>query len=92
VLNQLVSKGLLESSRGAQGGFKLPPASLDLAALQVIEAIDGPFKEQGCMLGTRICEKHACLFDDLYTEMRQRLIERFQEVKLSDFQLNSASE
>lgn len=92
VLNQLVRRGMLESSRGAQGGFRLLSTSGITTARQVLEAIDGPFEKKGCLLGDPICEMQACIFSDLYEEIRQQLIDRFDAVKLTDIKLRSSPE
>jgi len=91
VLNHLVRHGMLESSRGAQGGFRLSPAFRNATALQVLEAIDGPFQEKGCLLGDPICDMQSCIFGDLYQDMRQRLVDRFRMVKVGDIKLRSSS-
>ena len=92
VLHQLVRQGLLESSRGAQGGFRQSTTGRHATALQVLEAIDGPFETQGCMLGKPICDMQYCIFGDLYEEVRQLLLNRFAAVKLEDIKLRSSPE
>ena len=42
ILGKLVSRGLLRSTRGANGGYALARAPEDTSLLEVIEAIDGP--------------------------------------------------
>ncbi|MFH1755873.1 MAG: Rrf2 family transcriptional regulator [Candidatus Latescibacterota bacterium] len=87
VLNQLAHKGLLISSRGAKGGFKLCSDAGEMTTLSIIEVIDGPIPEHGCMLGHSICSQRQCVFQDLYGEFRERLIARLEEVKIVDIQV-----
>ena len=42
VLRNLVAHGILESTRGVDGGYALERPAADISLLQVIEAIDGP--------------------------------------------------
>lgn len=42
VLRQLVTGGILRSSRGIYGGYVLARKAEDISPLEIIEAIDGP--------------------------------------------------
>jgi FeS assembly SUF system regulator len=59
LVSRLAGAGLLESARGAGGGFRLsrPPASISLA--EVIEAVEGPIALTTCVDDTR----HDCALD-----------------------------
>lgn len=47
VLQQLVHGGLLSSYRGPRGGFRLAREPEAISFLDVIEAVEGPFVDQG---------------------------------------------
>ena len=51
ILRQLVRAGLLQSFRGARGGFGLARPAGDIHLLDVVEAIEGPLALTGCMDG-----------------------------------------
>lgn len=55
-LNTLAKRGLLTSTRGPAGGFRLnvPPHTLTLA--EVIQAIDEPRSGRMCLIGGRACD------------------------------------
>lgn len=54
ILQQLVKAGLLESTRGRTGGFRIPnPNEITLA--EVVMAIDGQKVMTGCVLGFKVC-------------------------------------
>jgi FeS assembly SUF system regulator len=59
LVSRLAGAGLLESARGAGGGFRLsrPPASISLA--EVIEAVEGPIALTTCVDDAR----HDCALD-----------------------------
>ena len=42
VLRNLVTHGVLQSSRGVEGGYSLDRHPADISLLEIIEAIDGP--------------------------------------------------
>lgn len=43
VMRKLVAHGILESTRGAEGGYSLGRSPEAISLLEVLEAIDGPF-------------------------------------------------
>ncbi len=55
VMQRLVRTGLINSTKGPQGGFSLarPPASISL--LHIIEAIEGPVGTKYCTFRTETC-------------------------------------
>ncbi len=64
ILKQLASAGILQSTRGAQGGYimALHPARVSMA--QIVEALEGPFKlvdcveDDSCCRFTPVCPTH----------------------------------
>lgn len=60
LVSRLVAAGLLESVRGAGGGFRLsrPPSAISLA--DVIEAVEGPIALTTCVDEAR----HDCALDE----------------------------
>ncbi len=45
ILRNLVNGGLLRSTRGVDGGYALVKPASDVSVLNIIEAIDGPMKD-----------------------------------------------
>lgn len=45
ILRNLVSQGVLRSTRGVDGGYTLAGAPSDVSLLNIIEAIDGPLEQ-----------------------------------------------
>ena len=58
IITPLRKAGLVESIRGAQGGYRLARAAETVTVLEVIEALDGPLDPAGC------CEQVAEPGDD----------------------------
>ncbi len=87
VLNRLVGAGLLESTRGAAGGFRLTVASDELSVLEVIEAIDGRVAAPRCLLGQPICRPGTCIFADVFAGLWADIEKHLSETKLTDFRI-----
>lgn len=60
LVSRLTAAGLLRSSRGAQGGFKLarPAAAITLA--DIVEAVEGPIALTACIETQRDCGLEDC--------------------------------
>ena len=65
ILRNLVTHGILESTRGVEGGYMLNRSPEDISLLEVIEAIDGPLKANLPSGGSLPSESHAKLQDAL---------------------------
>jgi Rrf2 family protein len=46
ILRNLVNHGILRSTRGVEGGYSLQRPAHDISVLDIIEAIDGPMRDQ----------------------------------------------
>jgi Rrf2 family protein len=84
VLRNLVTHGILHSTRGVDGGYSLERAPQDISLLEVIEAIDGPLASampalEGGVRGSCQSNLRAAL-DKVTSEARRQL----QAIKLSD--------
>lgn len=54
LLKHLAQAGLVESFRGATGGYRLARGARDISLAEIIEALDGPIGLTECSVG------HAC--------------------------------
>jgi Rrf2 family protein len=85
VFQKLVKGGVLTSSRGRRGGFRLarPPAQITL--MDVVEAIEGPHCLDGCVVGLGACnDAMPCGQHDLYKPIRQKLKDYLAATTLLD--------
>lgn len=76
VLRNLVTHGILRSTRGVDGGYTLVRRPEEVSLLEVIEAIDGPMNSEGSMLEGLSEDSHQKLqqaFQDVTTSTRQQL-------------------
>lgn len=56
VLKTLTRAGVLESHRGAKGGYSLAHRPEDLSVADMITALDGPLALTQCSLGPQVCD------------------------------------
>jgi Rrf2 family protein len=75
ILQLLVKKNLLHSSKGRSGGFSFarPPAKIKL--IEVVEAIDGIALTEGCVMGLPTCgERNPCPVHPSWGKIRQSIV------------------
>lgn len=61
VMQRLGKQGIVESSRGPTGGFKLKRPATELTLYDIYESIEGPIEIEGCPLERPICPFEKCL-------------------------------
>jgi Rrf2 family iron-sulfur cluster assembly transcriptional regulator len=55
-LGSLADKGIVDSSPGRNGGFRLAVPADELSVAQIIDAVDRPMRRRMCLLGDRPCD------------------------------------
>ncbi len=85
VMRRLVRAGLISSTRGPGGGFKIVKRASDISLLDIYEAIEGKFQVGDCMLDDPCCEEKNCIMSSLISSVNLEVLEFFRSRKLSDF-------
>lgn len=57
-LGSLVGKGIVSSSPGRNGGFRLAIPADELTVARILDAVNPPRVENMCLLGGRPCDSH----------------------------------
>ena len=61
IMNKVVKKGILASTKGPNGGFSLNNTTLSTSLLTLVESMDGLEQFDGCVLRLRKCnEEYPC--------------------------------
>ncbi len=60
VLQRLARSGIVHSTRGPGGGFKLRTPWEKMKLLEIYEAIEGPLAPGRCLLGLPVCKGNRC--------------------------------
>jgi len=59
LLKRLAQAGLVDSFRGAAGGYCLARSAKDISLAEIVEALDGPIGLTECSLGHAGCERQS---------------------------------
>lgn len=75
ILQALVRHKIINSVKGAYGGFEIPKEEISSIMLsQIVTAIDGDSIYRGCGLGLNVCdENHPCPVHDQFKTIRNEL-------------------
>ena len=82
ILRNLVKHGILQSTRGVDGGYSLVRSPDDISVLEVIEAIDGPMMDDSPTFDTSQ-ENHQVFLEAALHQVTQTAREQLQAIKLS---------
>lgn len=83
VLQRLQRAGIVNSSRGPQGGFSLARSADRVTLLQVYEAIEGRLRLDRCLFDRPVCNGENCLLGSLLVKFNQEIKEHLQNTRLS---------
>ena len=83
IVAQLVTKGILKTSRGLGGGVSLTRLPGDITMLEIIEAIDGPVLLNTCVFDPGSCERSSrCSICEVFVEAQRNLADELESVTL----------
>ena len=84
VLQQLVRAGWLRSKRGPNGGYALAKPAEETRLLDVYEALEGPFRQDGCLFDEPVCDNVRCILGDLVQDLRDEAYAYLRTTTLRD--------
>jgi Rrf2 family protein len=85
VMQRLVAAGLLDSERGARGGFRLAKAADHVTLLEVWEALDGELGDSRCLFERPVCGVGQCVLGELLGFVTREVTDRLGSITLADF-------
>lgn len=86
ILQELVRKDILKSTKGPHGGFYVNDAILELSIIKIVEAIDGLGVLKKCFLGREECSsENPCPMHDEFEVCRSSIFEAFQNKNIRYF-------
>ena len=87
LLHKLMLKGVVRSTRGANGGYTLALSADDITVKRVIEAIDGKVEISKCLSDCHEClnnpNKNACRFHCVFAYLNGQLAERLERLTIA---------
>jgi FeS assembly SUF system regulator len=85
ILKSLARHGVLESHRGAKGGYSLVRRPEELTVADMISALDGPLALTQCAAGPEVCElEHHCAIRNPWQVINQVVVNALSTVTLAD--------
>lgn len=85
ILKLLANKGLVSSSRGKEGGYRLAKQPENIPVTEILEALEGPLAMTECSMGAGHCEQSAgCGVKDNWQHINGVIIKALREVSLAD--------
>ena len=82
ILRNLVTHGILRSTRGVDGGYALVRAPEDVSLLEVIEAIEGPMAADDASVEGFPIDSHHRLYEAL-SQVTRTARDQLEAIKLS---------
>ncbi|MBL0142448.1 MAG: SUF system Fe-S cluster assembly regulator [Betaproteobacteria bacterium] len=84
ILKTLAGKGLVESLRGAKGGYLLPRSPARISIAQVITAMDGPIGMTECSTMPGLCSQESdCTIRSNWLRINRVIRRALEEVTLA---------
>ena len=84
-LHQLAKAGVLESTRGKSGGFRLARPASTISLLEVVSPFDDVTGRKTCLMGRPVCSDHnSCAAHERWKEVAELTAEFFRETTVAD--------
>ena len=85
LLKLLARAGLVSSTRGANGGYRLSQAPHEISAADVIDALEGPVSITECSASDGDCEHEGiCSVGDAWQRINVAIRRALQDITLND--------
>lgn len=90
LLTNLSKNGLIISTQGRSGGFKVAKSTDEIFISEIIEAVEGFQSEPSCFFGFEKCIlDDPCAMHDVWSESQKNLINILSRTKLSDLKVRT---
>lgn len=87
ILQGLAQGGLLESTRGPKGGFRLARPAAQITIGEVVATLEGPEALSGCVMGFPQCGgENPCPLHEVWGKLRAQIDVSLTQATLGDLQ------
>ncbi len=85
ILQMLLHEGLLDSTRGAKGGYSLSRSPTDININEIIQVFEGSLALTECNLDSSSCDQHdVCSTSGNWKRINRAVGQALQDISLSD--------
>ncbi len=85
ILQNLARAGILESSRGPKGGYRLARKADQISVEKILFALEGEDALNGCVMGFPVCDaSHPCPMHDAWTAVKTQMEASIISTTLAD--------
>jgi Rrf2 family protein len=86
ILQDLTRKGVLQSTKGPNGGFYLDKKGRECSLATIVREVDGNQLFSGCGLGLKECsESHPCPIHNEFRVIRQEISRMLEDARIGEF-------
>jgi len=87
LLKVLARAGLVEATRGAEGGYRLARPAEAINAAEIVNALEGPVAITECSTQDSQCELESlCVVGDAWQQINQAILSALEDVSLARLQ------
>ena len=91
LLKALAKAGLVASTRGSHGGYRLARSAADISAAEVIDALEGPVSITECSAADSHCDFEAvCHVGNTWQRINVAIRRALDEISLADLTRNNS--
>lgn len=88
ILRDLAQRGVLTSSRGVGGGFRLAKPAAKILIRDIVTPFENPIRQEQCPFGLDVCsERNPCRGHDYYKHVKQAYDKFLDSTTLYDVSL-----
>ena len=85
LLPPLKTAGLVNSSRGAHGGYTLAKTPSEITLREVVQALEGPLSPAECVGTPNVCQRvRSCVTRDIWKKLGEKISQTLESVTLKD--------
>ncbi len=85
IMTDLSKSGFIKSTQGRIGGYSFAKDPSDILLIDIIDAVEGADKLNGCVLGFETCSStNPCAMHETWSPVRNELNKVFRQTRLSE--------
>ena len=85
LIGPLKAANLVNSTRGAHGGYTLAKQPAEVTLRDVVETLEGPIAIVECVGNEAVCDRvQTCVTHDIWKEASDKLVKAFESVTFQD--------